>query len=304
MAKRTFYAAKINIHGNIFSQNLQELIHIYIPNTILESVPIKVNTWNWTFTDVKEVISNDRKIIVGNVTKSKYQNQTVRINTVTKRVKSEHELAYRAFFVYDPIGEILAHESTSSISANEFIYMFKNLLSRNPLIGEVKIVPVPEPFMIRKEILSIEKLTQVNFHLIHPNPGKQEFNLYQRMIKENRLKELDIKMTNKDGLDLSSKETITNVHENKPTFTNAIEDGIALVEAGYGQVEVRGYDEVKIQGKKKELTRKQRRAFSSKRSVRTLKSSERDNSRLLPRIVDFILDVINKHQKEGGNIEG
>ena len=55
MSKRTFYAAKINIHGNILSPNLIELIEIHIPRVILKQKPdLKIHTWNWTFTDVKQ----------------------------------------------------------------------------------------------------------------------------------------------------------------------------------------------------------------------------------------------------------
>lgn len=294
MSKRTFYAAKINIHANIFSQNLEELINHQIPRVILESKPLKVNTWNWTFTDVDQIIFENRRLITGNVTKSKYSNQTIRIGQKTTKVQSEHELAHRSFFVYDPEGEILVHESTSAITAHDFRVLFTKLLSIDPYVGEVVINPIPVPHVIRKEIMAIENITKIHFHLIHPNPGREEFNLYQDIIRENGLKELNVEMVNKDGFKVADVNTFEGF-----SFKKSIENGIALVESGYGDILIRGFNKALRQGKKKKIIDKKKRSFSSSMSVRLIKINEVDSNKLLSRISSFILDVKSKILKEG-----
>ncbi|QIC07641.1 hypothetical protein GOP56_19950 [Brevibacillus sp. 7WMA2] len=321
MAKRTFYAAKINVHENIFSQDLDKIIEYEIPKTIMESKTIKLKSWNWTFTDINQIIHQGRKIIFGNVTKSKYKQLKVRIDTVTTNVISEHELAYTAFFIYDLESEILAHESTSSISVKEFLNLFTYLLSQNPVIGEVIIKSITEDQFIRKELLSIQKVTQIQFHLIHPNPGRRKsFNLYQKMIHQNRLKSLDIKMTNKDGVEIieeqldfkndSEKDTSTTdqhsdtstheKHESSNTtlgkkLTTYIEYGIQLVESGYGEIKIKGFDETIRKGKTKNYIDKKPRNFSSENSIRRINVTEDEPVRLRSKLVTFILNVIKKN---------
>jgi hypothetical protein len=294
MSKRTFYAAKINIHANIFSQDLEELINHHIPRVILESKPLKVNTWNWTFTDVDSIDFENQRLIIGNVTKSKHTNQTIRIGQKTTKVKSEHELAHRSFFVYDPEGEILVHESTSAITAHEFRVLFTRLLSIDPYVGEVVINPIPVPHVIRKEIMAIENITKIHFHLIHPNPGREEFNLYQDIIKENGLKELNVEMVNKDGFKIADVSTTKSFQ-----FKKSIESGIALVESGYGDILIKGFNKALRQGKRKKIIDKKKRSFSSSMSVRLIKTNELDSKRLLSRIFSFILDVKGKVLKDG-----
>jgi hypothetical protein len=296
MAKRTFYAAKVNIHGNIFSPNLEELINEFIPQAILKSAPLKIGTWNWTFTDVYEKNDDNQRLIIGNVTKSKQADVKVRIDSITEQRKTDFELAHTAFFVYNPEGEILVHESTGAISDFEFRKLFTRLLSRDPHIGEVKVLPIPEPRVIRQELRSIQKITHLEFHLIHPNPGREEFNQYQEIIKENKLKELEIKMVNKNGFIISESHV-------SGGLPHSIENGIELIEAGYGDVEIKGFDEEIRQGRKKKTIVKKKRSFSSKKSVRLIKTTEYDKERLLSRIFSFILDVKKKARGESDKNE-
>jgi hypothetical protein len=202
------------------------------------------------------------------------------------------------------------------------------VLSGNPIIGEVKIKAVPEPYKIRKEIEAMQYVTTVHFQLIHPNPGKSEFNLYNKIIHENRAKQLDIKMNNDKGLQLkhsndnreeSEKETIEEIvlqnfleieesdvqaaspiEINNNSYTDSIENGISLVESGYGTVEVKGFDEIITEGRSKRKKRsKRKRFFSSKQSIRMIKTNEHSKEKLLSRLLSFILDVKNKVMKEG-----
>ncbi|RDU35489.1 hypothetical protein DRW41_17260 [Neobacillus piezotolerans] len=290
MRSRTFFAAKINIHGNIFSQDLDELIFVHIPRVILESESKRIHSWNWSFTDIESINVENRNLITGNLTKSKHANQNVKVGKKTVKKKSEDELAHTAFFVYDISNEILVHESTGAISQFDFRRVFTDLLSRDPLVGEVKILPIPEPHKLRQELLSIEKITTVTFHLIHPNPGKREFDLYQSLIHDYGLKELDISMSNKEGFPVVEDKD----KDGEADFKPAIESGISLVESGYGDVEFAGFDEVVVQGKKKKRITRKKKRFSSRRSVRNMKTEETDKPKLLSKIASFIMSVKDK----------
>lgn len=293
MSQRTFYAAKVNIHGNIFSPNLDELITIHIPRVILSTdKTIKKRKWNWSFTDTERKTVQDRDLIFGNVTKSSFQQQKIKMGSKTVKQKSLHELANTSFFVYDIKNEILIHESISSIGHAEFRDMFTDLLSRDEYVGEVIIKPIPVPQMIRQEIANIEKITSIHFHIIHPNPGKKQFNLYQDLIDEHNLKELELTMKNIDGLEIATTSE-TDTIQSGLKFKDNIEKGIDLVEAGYGDVEVKGFREVIIEGKRKKKPVRRNKSFSSKRSLRYIKTNESDN-KLMNKLVLFINSVTNK----------
>ncbi|GKU82691.1 hypothetical protein NCCP28_20870 [Niallia sp. NCCP-28] len=290
MHKRTFYAAKINVHENIFSLDLNEIINVHIPRVIIESKPIKINSWNWSFTDVSKIPNNNETIIIGNVTKSKFKNQKVKIGDKTVQRTTDYELAHTAFFVYDPQSEILAHESTGSISAQEFRELFTKLLSSDTMVGDVVINPIPVPQHIRSQLLTIDNITHVGFYLIHPNPGKEEFNSYQDIINDAGLKELIIQMENKDGFKVLSDKT----SDEKPEFINSIENGISLVESGYGTIDVKGYNEVVVKGKRKDRIEKSKKKFSSRKSVRHIILHEIDNLSLVSKLCSFIKLSKNK----------
>lgn len=339
--KKTFYAAKVNVHENIFNQNLENIIHKFIPEAILKMPTIKINSYNLSFTDAKEILFDGTRLIVGNITKSKYASQKVRIGSSTNIVRSEHELARTSFFVYHPQNEIIVYEVNSFIKDQDFRDFFTKFLSRDPEIGEVKIKPVPEPYKIRSELESIEIVTAVQFQLIHPNPGKTEFNLYNQIIQEARLKELDIKMVNSQGLQLedmsetqmhdkiSNNETIelktyieleeiqgsekvsqykTSIEDSlkkdssnmvNRKYTRSIENGIALVESGYGSVEIKGFDIVTTPGKGKRLKKKKKnRTFSSSKSIRKITTNISNENGLLSRILNFIIDVKEKYSEK------
>lgn len=297
MAKRVFYAAKVNVHAHIFSQNLQELISFHIPRVILEAPSIKVNSFNWSFTDTKELFHDNHRIIIGNVTRSKHTNQKVKIGHKTDKIRSEYEIARTAFFVYHPESEILVHEVNSSIPDDAFRIFFTKLLSRDPYIGDVVIKAIPEPRKIRDEILMMNVVTDLHFNLIHPNPGKPEHNLYQQLIREQKLKELEIRMSNKlEGIKLTDNDFDL---DGNVKFSENIESGINLVESGYGTVDVRGFNPQIIEGKKKQLVRKKPLFFTSRKSIRMIKTIDYDENRLRSRIVSFILDIKNKIRKLG-----
>lgn len=290
MKNRTFYAAKINIHGNIFSQNLDDLIFNHIPRVLLDSTTVRIHSWNWTFTDVEKINHNGQLLITGNLTRSKLVNQKIRKGKKTTKVKSEEELAQTSFFVYDVKNEILIHEKTGSIDIDDFRNVFTNVLGRDEYVGEVKINPIPEPYQIRKEILSMEKLTSLKLFLIHPNPGEKEYNLYQKIIDQNSLKELDINMENKDGFEITKKELKNNGGDE---LTSTVEDGIKLIESGYGNIKITGFNTYVKKGKNKDTVHKKFKTFASKNSIRNIKIDKSENN-LISRIASFIISVKNK----------
>ncbi|MGG1672557.1 hypothetical protein ACIFOE_18285 [Paenibacillus sp. NRS-1783] len=246
-------------------------------------------------------------------------------------MRSEYELARTSFFVYHPQNEIIVYEVNSSIKDTDFRVFFTKFLSKDHLIGEVKIKPVPEPYQIRTELESIQTITSVHFQLIHPNPGKKDFNLYNQIIHENKLKELDIKMVNNQGLQLKAlpkveqlterdnfepiilstyieldeieerkQETVSTEESKDEEYTQSIENGIHLVESGYGSVEIKGFDIVTLPGKgKKSKKRKKKRTFSSNRSVRKITTNEYSQNGLITRILNFIIDVREKASAKG-----
>jgi hypothetical protein len=297
LRRRVFFAAKINVHENIFSQDLEKIIYEHIPRVILQSsAPIKVNTWNWSFTDVESLDFIGKNILVGNITKSKIVKQKVRIGTKTLKKSTENEIAHTAFFVYDPFTEILAHEVTGAITKNDFMKLFAQLLSSDPYVGDVRVISIPVPQKIRTELLLIENITEIKFDLIHPNPGKKEFNTYQRLIKDSSSTELSVKLSNPRGIKVKSEET-NPVSTNE--FVDSIEDGIYLVESGYGTVGVKGFNEVQIPGKRKKfITKKKTKRFSSSNSYQQIKTDETDHSKLVNRIIQFIKNV---KDKDSGN---
>lgn len=283
MNQRRFYAAKINIHGNIFSDNVDTLIKIHIPHAIMESEPVQVNSFTWSFTDREIVNVDGTMFIVGNVTKSKIINQTYRIGTKTTQMPTEHELAMTAFFVYQPEAEIIIHESKSGISPEAFRTLFESLLSRDIHIGEVKVLSITDPFVLRDELNLFDRITSISFNIIHPNPGKKEFDIYQKIIHENRVRELDIKMRNRDGLA---------VHTSDGAINQTIDSGIQLIETGYGDLHIAGYTVSNHKNSRGRITeRKRKKKFSSREHTRHIVTDETDQKSLISRLVKFMMDV-------------
>lgn len=289
MAKKILYAAKVNVHENIFSQDLEEIITVHIPRAIKEAPSFKANSFTWSITDIKHLNIEDMELITGNLTKSKHKPIKVKKGIETIDVVPEYEQAQTSFFAYQPQYEILLFEVNSQIKSEDFIKSFSYLLSSDVYIGEVKIVPLPEPYKIRNEINAMDTVTSIAFQLIHPNPGKKEFNLYQQLIHENSAKEIDLKLVNNSGL------TIINKNENSSNeFVDTIEHGIELVENGYGAIVIRGYKETVVKRSSRPKVKKNPKSFSSSKAIRRITVNEFGEEMLLSRLRSFILDIISK----------
>ncbi|GEM_PF-636085 len=289
MAKKTLFAAKVNVHENIFSWDLNEIISIHIPRVIRETPSFKVNSFTWSITDISDHNVDGMELITGNLTKSKQKSIKVKKGNETLDVVPEFEQAQTSYFAYQPLNEILLFEVNSLVSLDDFIRVFSSLLSRDVYIGEVKIVPLPEPYRIRNEINSMDVVTSIAFQLIHPNPGKKEFNLYQKIIDQNSAKEVDLKLINSSGL------TIRNKEENATTeYVETIEHGIRLVENGYGAIVVKGYTEVVTRSSAKPKVNKKPKNFYSSKAIRKITVNDFGEELLLSRLRSFILDIVNK----------
>ncbi|PAD10160.1 hypothetical protein CHH78_02265 [Shouchella clausii] len=289
MRKKTYFVAKVNIHGNILSPNLMDLINIHLPRAILEVPVLKKTKWNWGFTDLKRETIEGRDIIHGHITKSKKENLLVRKEGQTVKMNLGEELAKTAFFVYDVKSEILVHTTTTEIPRDKFKEVFEALVSQDLYVGEIKVKHIAEPSHVRSELLSVDKATFIKFSLIHPNPYKgEEFNLYQQIIKDTQTKEADLSLKNNSGFKLTQ--------ENSTQLKDTIEDGVRLVESGYGDVTLRGYNEVQKKNKKgKTVIHKDIKRFSSASAVRKTKSKAQGKD-LIKVLTSFIIRTINKKE--------
>ena len=132
---------------------------------------------------------------------------------------------------------------------------------------------------------SSDKVTLISFELIHPNPGRKEFNSYNNLIHGANLKELDIKMTNnEEGIKLG---------EDKSEVTNPIiADGIELIEKGYGHVNIHGENySYTLSRKNKQKKHINKRVFSSKKSIKKISTEERENNKVVRLIVNTIQNL-------------
>lgn len=137
--KHVFYFAKINVHGKIEDENLQNIINTEIPRVINNATDLKMGKSTISFTDIKEITFENNTFIRGNLTTSKKENLRVKDGKQTYLEKSNKELANSAMFIYDIKSEILAFETISNINEKKFIEFFTKLLSQDPKVGEVKI---------------------------------------------------------------------------------------------------------------------------------------------------------------------
>ncbi|SFG09488.1 hypothetical protein [Sporolactobacillus nakayamae] len=347
MKNRKFIAEKINVHENIFSQDLDNIISYHIPRAIQEMPTIRHNSWNCSFTDVSKRVINNIPILFGNLTKSKQMKQKIKEESITREKVTEDELAQTALFIYEPGSEILVHEVNSQIDAEEFKKIFEKILSKDLHVGDVIIMPIPVPQKIRYELSLIEKITKIKFEFIHPNPGSKEYNIYSSLIAINNAKKFKLEYMNKDGIKISGakkikikKKTVSEEEDllkalsemnqkeidntstaetdkssskqpielnstssviedqqdetDKP-FNKSIEDGIELVESGYGTVSATGYTSTYVQSQNKRKKHNKKRSFSSSNSIQQINTDEHDIDKLLSKIHNFIARVKSKH---------
>lgn len=285
---KTFYFAKVNIHGNIFKPDLEELIEVEIPRVIENAKEIKLKQSTISFTDINRAVVDGKTIIIGHVTISKKEKIRYKDGSNTFIANTEHEVANSAMFIYDLKSEILAFTTTSKLNVNSFIEYFTRLLSRDEIVGKVVIKLIPDSFDIIKEFQLVDKITYVKFTLIHPNPGKKHYNLYKELVKETSAKQIEVAFEDK-------VEGLTVEIENKEIKTQAINQGVELVNAGYGEVELKGenysYVESGNKRKRKKKITKSRR-FNSKKSTKKLTVKGLRTSEAIKKVTNFINEIL------------
>lgn len=288
MARKRFYFAKLNVSENIFSPDIYTIIHELIPKAIRNhSAVISYKSNEFSFTDTKEIEINGRIFIHGNLTKAKKMKALIKDGESTK-IKTYDDLGAKvAKFFYDIENEIVVYSPTSDISEHHFIKFFQELVELDINIGEIKIIPYTKENSIRDKIKSFDIVTELNFYLIKPNPGKKEFFDFERIIDDNNLKELDLKMFNEQGIKYN-KDGINN------EFTDSIESGLSLVESAYGTVEVKGYNRVKVPvpGKKDKINKRRVTATSAKFN-RFITIRETDVRGIIKKISQEILNILS-----------
>ncbi|RIJ65498.1 hypothetical protein [Rummeliibacillus sp. POC4] len=286
IGKRQFYFAKINIHGNIFKPNLEELIETEIPRVIKSATDIKMKKRTLSFTDINEDKINNRSIILGNVTTSKFENLRVKDGQQTYFSKPNKELASSSMFIYDLEKEIIAFESTGKINLDQFIKFFTQLLSQDEIVGEVVIKVFPEEYHIIKELQEIEKIKSIKFNLIHPNPRSKHYNMYEKMVTDTGAKKVDITLRDeREGLDV--------LIEGSEIKTQTVSDGVAMVESGYGDLEIHGENYTFVPSGKKRKTKKritQKKSFNSKKSKKHLTFTNEKQGKIVSKVVQYIAD--------------
>jgi len=285
---KVFYFAKINIHGNIFQPNLEELIHTEIPRVIESAKDIKLKHSTISFTDIIRKEVNNRTVIVGHLTNSKKEKLRFKNGANTFVSNTDNEVANSAMFIYDLGSEILSFTTTTKINVQQFIKYFTSLLSQDEVVGEVVIKLIPEEYDIIEEIKAIDKITFLKFSLIHPNPGKRHYNMYKKMVKETSSKEMEISFKDeKDGLKIGNdEETIGN---------ETVNDGIEMVQSGYGEIEVRGENISYVEsGKKRKTKRKvvKRRKFNSRNSNKKLSVKDGSSTKAIDKVIDFVIKYL------------
>lgn len=286
MASKKYYFAKLNVNGNIFSPDVETIINELIPNAIFHNnKEITYYKNKYSFTDTKKETFGGRVFIHGNLTKSQKIKALVKDGSVTIEKEFNELGAATAEFFYDIKNEVIIYRPTSEIKEDHFQKFFKELIELDHRIGELIIIPYTRENSIRDKINSFDVVTEINFYLIKPNPGKKEFFEFESIIDENNLKSLDLKMGNKEGI---------KTKKNEKEFTNTIESGLGLVESAYGTAEVKGYNRttVKVPGKKDKVGKRSSTAISAKFN-RYLSVRETDVRDIMKKIGEEITKILN-----------
>lgn len=321
-SNKTFHFAKVNVHENIFSENLDNIIKYEIPRVIKNATDIKLNSSTISFTDIVLTQIEDKATIIGHLTNSKREKMRLKDGSTTYFTISEKEIANSALFIYDVESEILAFTTAVKISVDDFINYFTKLLSQDPLIGTVVIKTLPENYDLIKEFKILDKVTFVKFALIQPNPRARHYNLYNRIIGETKAKTLDIVLKEyDDGIDIgiTKKDSVKVTTENaeashdqltlpiedntnheatdetndEEQFNQPISDGIELVNNGYGEIVIKGetYSYVLKESKRKgNIVRKvpHKKTFKSKESIKKLPVKGLDTMQAIKKVAQYI----------------
>ncbi|MBA2943195.1 hypothetical protein HZF08_33535 [Paenibacillus sp. CGMCC 1.16610] len=278
--RRKFLAAKVNINSAIYSSNVNELIEL-LPITILNYPEWKIgkSKWVWRFSELGK--NEKEEIVFGDFIKTRYEKKLIynAASGKTEWFALPEPSAYKSFFVYNYVSEILVFEENSNVSREDFIEAFENVIyNGNMNVGAISVQLLSIKEVIKSEIAKMEYLTKIEFNLIHPNP-----------ISDDTYKDLDDIITKEKATKL--KTTLEN-----PNGLNKdgkfIQSGIEMVSKGYGGVNAYGYSRQKTYG-----TRKEKRVpmkYKSRDSVQ-MTHADKDISQaaLTSKLRDFAVAVKN-----------
>lgn len=135
-----------------------------------------------------------------------------------------------AHFLFDPKSELLVFEQRSpDISPPTFIEAFRKLcVNTRRELGDLNITLLPDRTVLRNELKTFRTITIAEFSIVHANwLHDTALNALDEQLKKARAREGSIKLKNPRGLQLDSE---------------IIEDGLTMVENGYGHVKLSGYD--------------------------------------------------------------
>lgn len=208
--KKCIYAAKININQNIFHQDFDKLIPL-IGKAILNSngKVYETKKLKWTFTEVKDIILDDEKYIIGKLCKVKKSVSEKKFdeNNHSTYWCEDKNIAYENMFLLDVSSEIIVFEDTTEIDKDSFIEKFERLCYLiDPTIGLIKIKFYPKSDDIDKILSNIGKIYYAKFNIIPANyTSKKGFAKLDETLKEEKIGELNITLKNEDG-DISNEE--------------------------------------------------------------------------------------------------
>ncbi|MCG3793631.1 hypothetical protein CN543_28845 [Bacillus toyonensis] len=275
-----FIAAKVNIHENIFSENVEDLIRL-IPHAILKKPEILQGDYRWKITETSEINEDGRTFIYGDLVRSQFESVEVLEgdNLIDYPIPDR---AYTSRFVYEPISEVLIFEETSKIRRDDFTKIFEKLIQQSDIqIGEVVISYINKTEDLVKKILALDVLTKIEFEFIHPNFHKKEtFRSLADILTEENAKKMKLNLENEKGL-------------NKDGQT--INQGLEMISL-YGEAKATGYNELPSRSQKHTRKKKQPKLIriDSRESVHTENMSEKSEGELKQKLRGFLLRVAQK----------
>lgn len=273
-----FIASKVNIHENIFSENVESLIRL-IPTAILNKPEISQGNFKWKITETNEIEEDGYTFIYGDLVRSRSESVEILKGDDLQEYPIP-DRAYTSRFVYEPVNEILIFEETSKIRRDDFVEIFEKLIQKSDIqIGEVVISYINKTEDLVEKILSLDVLTKIEFEFIHPNfHQKKAFRSLASILAEENAKRMQLNLENKDGL---NKEGET------------IKEGLEMI-GRYGDAKAIGYNNLPSRKEKHNRKKKKNITINSRESVHTEIISEKSESELKQKLRGFVLKVAQK----------
>lgn len=270
MAYRTLVAAKVNLdvleyEGLKYSipepqQRLQRLV-----DAIRSDAPAvrsgKANRWRFA-----NVGRGHGGLVIGRL--CKVSDRIIEQAPEAKepiRVLASDAIISDSFFVFDPGSETVVFEDRSpDIEPVTFTKIFRRLcLTTDRDIFDMNVRIFPDKVQLRHEIEQFVKVVRADFEIVHANWfHTKALNDLDEALKDARARSGALRLENPRGLNLSS---------------DLLEDGLQMVERGYGGVKLSGYD-----------VRKKWRKVDSRQVLLKRRAGSVSLAQRIDRLVEFI----------------